>query len=498
MRIFVSKNNVDYSKENQRYVIKLKEVRPFTSSSGRGESYSSGFPYIEIKRWAGKKKTLTKRAPQYGKDSRIDYFEITGSNRLCGEVNVQSAKNAVLPILTASLLTTEEVSINNIPDILDVKNMLTILSQLGVRYRYEGKTLCLNSNQIEPLKMDFRLCKTMRSSMSLLGSMLFRFKNIMLTTPGGCRLGDRPIDIHVKAFKKMGVKVKNLGDYIFFDARSAHSARIKLKIPSVGATENILQFASLLAGKTTIINPAREPEIVDLANFLNKMGANIQGAGSGKITIYGVDRLRGVAYTPIGDRIVAGSLMVAAAITGGDLTLHNANPQHNENLINILTRMGCQIDLKCDTIHISTGIRLKNVNDLATGFYPNFPTDLQSIMLPLLCVAEGKSLVKENIFKSRFQIVGELQKMGADMTQIDDHTVSIKGGSKLASANVSACELRGGMGLILAALAANGKTRISNIHYIDRGYEHIEAVLASLGASIERRCAHLTTNKRHQ
>ncbi len=415
-----------------------------------------------------------------------DKFIINGGNKLYGTIKVQTSKNATLPIMSASLLTTESVKINSCPDILDVQNMIKILKKLGAKVERIGDDYVINNSQIDDICLDYNLCKTMRSSIFLLGSILARFKTMSLTMPGGCKIGERPIDIHIDAFKRLGVKVVELDDFIFFNAEHAKANKIKLKIPSVGATENIVQFASTLKGKTTIYNAAREPEVVDLCNFLIKMGANIKGAGTNKITIFGVDRLKGVEYRPIPDRIVLGTLLIATAICGGVIQINNAILNQNEKLIDILLRMGCQINIKNDIITISRETPLKSIKSVSTGYFPDFPTDLQSLMLTLSCIVKGKTQINEKIFENRFLIVDELKKMGAKIQIIDNHTAIVEGVHKLSANKIKALDLRGGASLVLAGLAAEGRTIIENVHFIDRGYCHLESMLASLGADIKR------------
>ena len=280
--------------------------------------------------------------------------------------------------------------------------------------------------------------------------------------------------------------VTHFGEHVFFKVKKEKANKIKLKLPSVGATENIIQFACKLKGKTTIVNAAKEPEVVDLCNFLNQMGAKILGAGTSKITIYGVDKLSGAEYKPIGDRIVAGTIMVAVAITGGDVTINNAVPYQNLKLIEIMRQMGCQIDFKNDIIHIVKDKPIKSFNKISTGFYPSFPTDLQSVMVALACVLHGKSEINEKVFENRFLILPELLKLGIKAELISSRTLSIVGKNQINGCELVACDLRGGASLVLLGLVAKGTTIVKNIHYIDRGYDHLELMLNSLGANIRR------------
>ncbi len=417
-----------------------------------------------------------------------EYFEVVGGNKLFGEIKNQTSKNASLPIMSASLLSDGEVILHEIPSITDVNNMVKILKKIGVEINEKGSSLTLNPTTANNPTLDCELSKTMRSSLFLLGPMLQKFGEVDLTLPGGCKIGKRPIDIHIKAFKKLGVEVTRFDDHVFFKVKKAQSNRIKLKIPSVGATENIVQFACKLKGKTIIDNPAREPEVVDLCNFLNQMGAKIIGAGTKRITIYGVDKLKTTEYKPIGDRIVAGTIMTAVAIAGGDVTITNAVPYQNLKLIEILQKIGCQIDYKNDILHIVRKDKLLPLNKVTTGYYPNFPTDLQSMIVSLASVIEGETRVKETIFENRFLIVNELKQMGAQITFKDSKTAIIKGVQSLNGAKVCALDLRGGASLMLSALIAHGKTIIENIHFIDRGYDHLEEMLNALGAKTRRLC----------
>ena len=415
-----------------------------------------------------------------------DRLKIIGGKKLKGEVKVQTSKNATLPIMSASLLAEGKVYLKDCPDIIDVQNMAKILKKLGANIVRTQDDYLIDSSNIKDVCLDYDLCKTMRSSIFLLGSTLAKFQSICLTMPGGCKIGKRPIDIHIEAFRRLNVKVTQLDDFVFFNASKARAGKIRLKLPSVGATENIVQFACKLKGKTIIYNSAREPEVVDLCNFLNKMGAKIYGAGKKKITIIGVEKLQGVEYKPITDRIVLGTLLVATAICGGTIRLIDKNINQNKKLIEILSLMGCQINIKNDIITLSRDVPLKSVQKICTGYYPNFPTDLQSMLMVLNCVANGQTRIDEQVFENRFLIVGELKKMGAKIDIVNNHTAIVSGVRQLKAGKLKAYDLRGGASLVLAGLVAKGETIIENVHYIDRGYCHIENMLKSLGADIER------------
>ncbi len=419
--------------------------------------------------------------------NKNECFEIVGGKKLFGTIKNQTSKNATLPILSASLLCDGVVKILDVPNITDVDNMLKILTKIGVEIKKEENVLTLNPTKANNPNLDCELSKTMRSSLFLLGPMLSRFKQVDLTLPGGCKIGKRPIDLHIKAFQKLGVDVIKFDDHVFFNVKKAKPNKIKLKIPSVGATENIIQFACKLKGKTTIINPAKEPEVVDLCNFLNQMGAKILGAGTSKITIYGVDKFSSTEYKPIGDRIVAGTLAVATAIAGGDVTITNAMPYQNLKLIEILRKIGCQVDIKNDIIHVTRNGELSKVGKISTGYYPGFPTDLQSIVLVLACVLHGETTIQENVFENRFLTVPELKRLGSNII-VEGKVAKVIGVENLVGSNIKALDLRGGVSLVLAGLISKGKTTVQNICYIDRGYDHLEDMLTSLGANIKRVC----------
>ncbi len=415
-----------------------------------------------------------------------EVFEIIGGNKLKGTIKVQTSKNAVLPIMAATIITPGVFKILDCPNIVDLKNMLTILETFGAKIEKDQTGYIIDTKEIDITKLDCELCKTMRSSLFLLGSMLARCGKAIITEPGGCKIGARPIDLHLKSLKHLGVKITEVGDKIYFDASHAHAGKVKLKLPSVGATENLVEFACKLKGKTTIYNAAKEPEVVDLCNFLNKMGAKIVGAGTDKITIYGVNSLYPVVYTPISDRIVAGTIMCGVALCGGDVVLTNVLAEHNMDLITKLQLMGCKITYNNNTIHIVSHGKLRALNCIETGYFPAFPTDEQSLMLVCSCLASGQTEIKEHIFENRFLTLPELKKMGANVLQKDKNSVTIIGVRELYAQNLKAMDLRGGASLVLAGLVAKGKTIISNIGYIDRGYDGIETMFALLGANIKR------------
>lgn len=414
-----------------------------------------------------------------------DKFIIVGGNQLNGEVTIQSSKNAVLPILAGSILCDKLITINNVPNILDVQNMFGILRELGVKLDYIGKDCYIDSSNINSFTLNQDLCKTLRSSIFLLGPLLARFKQAVISYPGGCDIGNRPIDLHLSGLEKLGVKIVKRHSLICCDGKNMKSGVVQLDFPSVGATENLMMSAVFLKGTTKLINVAKEPEIVDLQNFLNSMGCDISGAGTAEITINGVQNVHSTQYTPISDRIVEGTLMIATAITGGKIRLNNTNFKNNQSLIAKLSSVGCQIDIKNDIIHITSKGRLPSIDLIDTQVYPGFPTDMQAQMMALQAVSDGVSIMCENVFENRYKHAKELLKMGANII-LRDRVAVVKGVNELMGAPVDATDLRAGAGLVLAGLKANGYTTINNVYHIDRGYECFENILQSLGADIKR------------
>lgn len=413
-------------------------------------------------------------------------FIISGGNRLEGEIETQGAKNSVLPILAATILSGGKNVIYNCPELSDVRITIEVLKSLGCSVKRVGKVLVVDSEDISEYTMPEELMRQMRSSIIFLGAILARFKKAVVSLPGGCEIGNRPIDLHIKALKKLGVEITEAHGYINCKAEKLHGENIHLDFPSVGATENIMLAACVAEGTTVITNAAREPEIVDLENFLNKMGAKISGAGSDVIRIDGVRRLYGVEHTIIPDRIAGATYLLAAAITGGDIILRNTNPQHMGAITNALKEMGCKIYSEKNRVILSVaGRRLRSAGKLQTMPYPGFPTDIQSPFMALSSVSEGTGIFVENIFENRYQHIEELVRMGADI-RVDARVAVVCGVERLSGAKVIAKELRGGAALVLAGLAAEGITEVENIKYIDRGYEEIEKYLGICGADIRR------------
>lgn len=415
----------------------------------------------------------------------MDKLVIEGGKPLSGTIVIQGAKNAALPILAASLLADGTTTLDHVPDLLDIDVMLNILRELGCRAEHRGGTVVLDTETAHTSHVPESLMRQMRSSIFLMGPLLARFGETQVYQPGGCAIGERKIDLHLEGLQALGAEIEEIGNRIICRADKLRGADIHLSFPSVGATENIMMAAALAEGRTTISNAAREPEIQDLQGFLNAMGAKIMGAGTDTITIDGVQSLTPCRYKVIPDRIVAGTIMVAAAATRGQVTLQNTQPAHLSSLIHVLRRAGVQIVVDGDIIKVGSATRPRAVERIVTSPYPAFPTDLQSQVMVLLTLADGVSVLKETIFEGRLKHVDELSRMGADI-RVDMNAAFIRGVPRLYGATVEATDLRAGAALVIAGLAAQGKTVVEQIHHIDRGYEKIETMLSSLGARISR------------
>ncbi|HEY2493937.1 MAG TPA: UDP-N-acetylglucosamine 1-carboxyvinyltransferase [Paenibacillus sp.] len=415
----------------------------------------------------------------------MDKLVIEGGKSLSGTVRIHGAKNAALPILAASLLADGEVHLTNVPHLLDIEVMLNILNRLGCQTRHEQEEVIVDTSSANSFHVPDDLMKQMRSSIFLMGPLLARFGEVNIYQPGGCAIGERKIDLHLQGLKALGAEIQEVDGQIHCKASRLIGADVHMDFPSVGATENIMMAAARAQGTTTITNAAREPEIQDLQNFLNQMGANIIGAGTDTITIQGVTQLFPCSYEVIPDRIVAGTVMIAAAVTRGCVTLTHCNPAHLTSLIHVLKRAGVQIGVCNDIMNISCMSRPKAVERIITSPYPSFPTDLQSQVMVLLSLADGFSVMKETVFEGRFKHVNELAVMGADIS-IDLNCAFIRGVKRLYGATVEATDLRAGAALVIAGLAAQGKTVVEQVHHIDRGYDHIEKLFQKLGADIQR------------
>ena len=411
---------------------------------------------------------------------------VKGGNRLVGTVKTSGAKNAVLPIIAASILGTSPSRLDEIPALEDVRTICAVLECLGIKVdASEPHTLKIDSREITSCEAPYELVRSMRASFLVMGPLLARKGYARISQPGGCAIGTRPIDLHLKGFEALGVKIEQGHGYIEASAPEGMTgANIYLDFPSVGATENIMMAAAMANGTTVLENPAEEPEIVDLANYLNQMGARVRGAGTNVITIEGVSELHGVQHSVIPDRIEAGTYMIAAAMTGGDVIIENVLPEHQKPLIAKLREAGALVEEDIDRIHVVGSGRLKAV-DIKTLPYPGFPTDMQAQMMAMLSVAEGRSKITETVFENRFMHVVELNRMGANITT-EGRSAVITGPAHLTACTVRATDLRAGAAMILAGLVAEGATEICDIYHIDRGYEEIAAKLTRLGADIKR------------
>lgn len=412
-----------------------------------------------------------------------EIFRIMGGAPLAGSVDIPAAKNAVLPILAAAIMTGEDVTLTGCPVLEDIDNMGRILGELGCAVQRRGKTLIIGGAGADCHEMPDILSKRLRSSIFMMGPLISRFGRATVTYPGGCEIGLRPIDLHLKGLRQLGVEIREEHGRIYCDGRSRHAGDVLLDFPSVGATENLMMAAVLTKGETVIRNAAREPEIVDLQNFINAMGGRVSGAGSSLVRIAGVQALHGASYRPIGDRITAGTLLTAAAMTGGSVTLSGCAAENLDAVLAKLREAGCMVRAEDERLYLEAPARLRAV-DVFTQPYPGFPTDMQAQMMALCCVADGTSIIVENVFESRFNHASQLMRMGADITV--HHRTAVVRGAQLTGARVTARDLRAGAALVLAALTAEGMTEVENVSLIDRGYEHLEETLAALGARIVR------------
>lgn len=418
-----------------------------------------------------------------------DKYIITGGTPLKGEVSIGGAKNAVLKLMAAAILAKGETLIHNVPDLTDVEIMLNVIEQLGTKTHYDkiNKTVTIDATDITNVTAKYELVSKMRASFIILGALVSRCKEAIVALPGGCAIGERRVDFHIKGLEALGADIKIENGYVHAKAAKLEGSEIYLDIPSVGATENIMLAAILAEGSTKIQNAAREPEIIDLANFLNTMGADIVGAGTSDIVINGVTQvdLHPIEYTTIPDRIEAGTFMSAVVATRGSAIIKNIYPAHLTFFNNKLLKMGANIKLVEPTaIEVSAKGRLNTVN-FVTQPYPGFPTDLQSMAMVLLSTANGVGIITESLYENRFMQVPDLRRMGADIHQDRNHAI-IKGVKKLTGATVSASDLRAGASLVIAALMAEGTSEVENLHHIDRGYENFEDKIKALGGKIER------------
>ena len=410
-------------------------------------------------------------------------YIIKGGKKLEGEIQISGSKNASLPIIAATILNGGKTTLYNVPNIHDTQMMFEILKKIGGKVTKKANKVIIDTSQINKYEIPEDLMRQMRSSVIIVGALLGKYKRATFTYPGGCDIGTRPIDLHLKAFEKLGTNInKNYGN-IECICDKIVGEKIHFDFPSVGATENTILLSCLGEGTTTITNAAREPEIVDLQNFLNKMGAKIKGAGTSKIEIEGVKKLKDISYNIMPDRIEAGTFLCLSAMTNSNLVVQNINPSHIVPIIDKLEEAGCNLEIQKNEIKIISPKKLKSV-DIKTMPYPGFPTDMQSVFATTLTIARGTSVVVENVFENRFKYTQELIRMGAKIT-IEGKTAVIKGIKKLYGANVEATDLRGGAALVIAGLSAKGVTTVEKAEYILRGYEKLEQKLKKIGADIQ-------------
>ena len=415
----------------------------------------------------------------------MEYLRVTGGNRLDGSLKIASAKNAVLPIIAGALLSEEDILIKNCSALSDITAMMKIIRSTGGKAEYDGSNILINCRNSNPALIESDLTGKIRSSIFIMGPILARFKHAALSYPGGCEIGLRPIDLHIFGLKKLNVKIREENGHIICDGSDMKSAEIDLDFPSVGATENIMMAAVFLNGKTTIRNAAREPEIVDLADFINSIGGKIYGAGTDTLVVEGVKKLSGGEYTPVPDRIAGCTFLAACALTGGDVYLENLRSDTVNAVTEKLMRAGCEITRGYDFVRIRSSGKLKAIHKVETQPYPGFPTDMQAPLVAMLTRANGCSVMVENLFENRYKYTVQLNKMGAKIT-VKDRIAVVKGVNKLHGTSIKSEDLRGGAALVIAALAAEGESIVTGVSHIDRGYYKIEDYFRSLGADIKR------------
>ncbi|WMM23355.1 UDP-N-acetylglucosamine 1-carboxyvinyltransferase [Tissierella sp. MB52-C2] len=413
----------------------------------------------------------------------MEKYIINGGNRLTGELSISGAKNAVLPILAATVISGNKSIISNIPNLRDVQIMKDILLTLGCTVEHEGNTITVDSRPLDKIIVPEELVGEMRSSIILMGAMLSRTGEVIISYPGGCEIGPRPIDLHLKAIRDMGAEIEESHGHLHCKATKLKGAEIQLDYPSVGATENIILAGVRAEGTTIIRNAAREPEIIDLQSYLNKAGAKVSGAGTSVITIEGVEEFKDVNHNIISDRIVAGTIMTAAAITGGDIIINNIVVDHVLSIIAKLREAGVVIYTNGNSMKVMGPRKINSIEMLQTLPYPGFPTDMQAQMMALLSVANGTSVISETVFENRFKHAEELARMGANIKTFGKVAV-IKGVKELTGARTTAKDLRGGAALVLAGLVAKGTTEVHDIYHIERGYENLHLILQKLGGDI--------------
>ena len=418
----------------------------------------------------------------------MDYLKIIGGNRLSGEVTISGAKNSALPVIASTILSDKKVNIKNIPNVVDIRTLLKLITMLGGEVEQNNTKVSIDNKNINSTKAVYEIVSKMRASILVLGPLLARFGECEVSLPGGCAIGQRPIDLHLKALEAMGAEIEIKGGYVRATAKGGlKGAKIVFDKITVGGTENILMAAALAKGTTTIINAAREPEIVQLCHMLQSAGVKIDGVGTSELTIEGTSQkpLEFETISIIPDRIEAGTYLCAGAITNSQITLKNVNPEHIRASIDKLEAMGCSFDIKKDEVTVYPSLdKLKPIN-ITTVEYPGFPTDMQAQFMAVACMADGESLIEERLFENRFMHVSELNRLGADIW-LKGNIAAIKGVEKLYGADVMATDLRASSALVLAGLVAEGTTKVRRIYHLDRGYDNLEGKLSLLGAKIKR------------
>jgi UDP-N-acetylglucosamine 1-carboxyvinyltransferase len=412
-------------------------------------------------------------------------YLIRGGRKLAGRVTVSGAKNSALKLMAASLLAPGTSTLHNVPDILDVHTMSEVLEHLGARVRVDGNDMVIDTAGVGSTTAPYELVQRMRASIQIMGPLVARFGRARVAMPGGCNLGPRKIDFHLRGLTQLGATVRQEHGFVDVSAERLHGAAVSLDYPSVGATENLMMAAVLADGETVIDNAAREPEIVDLSKFLVSMGAEIEGAGTSKVSVRGVEDMHPAEHSVVGDRIEAGTFLIAAAVTGGDVEVHGISPHFLEIFLSKLRAVGVHVQENTRWIRASGDVQSYSNTDISTLPYPGFATDLQAQAMVLLSLAQGKSIVTENVFENRFVFVDELVRLGAEI-KVSGHHAVVTGGRALTGATVRCSDLRAGAALVLAGLAAEGVTEVRDISHIDRGYERFEEKLLALGADLER------------
>lgn len=415
----------------------------------------------------------------------MEKYIINGGKKLVGEVSISGAKNAVLPILAATVIGKNKSTLLNVPNLRDVNIMEQILRTMGCRVERNGSTMTIDSRHLDQTVAPEELVREMRSSIILMGAMLSREGEITISYPGGCEIGPRPIDLHLKALRKMGAEIEESYGYLHCKTTGLKGSDIQLDYPSVGATENIILAAVKAKGTTIIRNAAREPEIIDLQNYLNKAGAKVSGAGTSVVAVEGIENLKDVTHSIVPDRIVAGTFMTIGAITGGDLIINNIVVEHIQSIIAKLKEAGSNIYTSSNSIKVSGPKKINSIEMIQTLPYPGFPTDMQAQIMSILALANGTSIISETVFENRFKHAEELSRMGANIKTFGKVAV-INGVRELTGAKTTAKDLRGGAALVMAGLAAKGTTEVKDIYHIERGYEDFHLILKSLGADITK------------